>query len=566
MSETSFNLLHEPWIRVLEKSGASSEVSLLEVFTRADEFSQLSGDFETQDISILRLMLAIMHRALLGPQTIEDWRYAWDNREETLALVRDYLTHFEDRFDVRHPSQPFFQVADLRTNKGEWNELSALVQDAPGNAFLTMSRGSGLTSLSWAEASRWLVACHAYDVSGIHSGAVGDPRVKGGKGYGIGTGWAGQLGIIYVVGKNLWQTLLLNLIPADTPNTAAAQADFDRDLPPWEQPQLDQTTAAPDGVDPHGPVECYTWQSRRIRLVGDDDVRAVLICQGDRIRSQNRQTVEPMTAWNYSAAQTKKDKTVIYMPQKFWPHRVIWSGLSALIPQLAGFTKSVSGDQVPQKLPSDTVTFAKRLCREYPDIALMSGSITTLALASMAFGTQDAVYDEWVSDQVLLPEAILQGGAEITAMVNDGLDTTIAVGRTINYFSANLASAAGADPDLATAKGRATEMGYLFEAEGLFRSWLRSVDGSAGAPLVDLQHQLRALALSMAQEILEDVSPSAYRGTDTKMGIMNVGTALGRFYAGLKKVLPDAYLSRDSASLTVSDGDDSPAQISTEND
>ncbi|MDO5727326.1 MAG: type I-E CRISPR-associated protein Cse1/CasA [Bowdeniella nasicola] len=565
MSTGSFNLLHEPWIRVLETSGTTSEVSLLELFSKTDEFAQLSGDFETQDIAILRLLLAIMHRAMLGPRTLDDWRYIWDNRNESLALVRDYLTHFEDRFDVRHPSQPFFQVADLRTKKGEWNELSALVQDAPGNAFLTMSRGRGLSTLTWAQASRWLVACHAYDVSGIHSGAVGDPRVKSGKGYGIGTGWAGQLGIIYVVGRNLWETLLLNLIPADTLNTAAACADIDRDLPPWEKPQQDQTTAAPDGVEPQGPVESYTWQSRRVRLVGEEYVHAVLVCQGDRIRPQNRQTVEPMTAWNYSAAQSRKEKAVIYMPQKFWPHRVIWSGLSALIPQLAGFTKAVSGDQVPQKLPSDTLTFAKRLRREYPDIAHLLGPITTVALASMTFGTQDAVYDEWVSDQVLLPEAILQASPKITAMVSDGLETTIAVGRTINHFSANLASAAGADPDVATATGRSLEMTYLFEAEGLFRTWLSSASEDGGSALVKLQHRLRSLAISMAQETLEGVSPSAYRGTETRMGVMNVGTALGRFYAALKRALPDAE-SNANSSLVVPESHDSPAQISSEHD
>ena len=59
----------------------------------------------------------------------------------------------------------------------------------------------GLERISWAEAARWLVHVHAFDPSGIRSGAVGDPSVKGGKGYPIGPGWTGQVGVVIVEGQ-----------------------------------------------------------------------------------------------------------------------------------------------------------------------------------------------------------------------------------------------------------------------------------------------------------------------------------------------------------------------------
>src|SRR5699024_2697574 len=77
------------------------------------------------------------------------------------------------------------------------------------------------------EAARWLVHCMAFDISGIKSGAVGDPRVKGGKGYPIGIGWSGWLGGLYFEGDTLFQTLMLNTVLSDGPvgGTRACEQD-----------------------------------------------------------------------------------------------------------------------------------------------------------------------------------------------------------------------------------------------------------------------------------------------------------------------------------------------------
>ena len=72
---------------------------------------------------------------------------------------------------------------------------------------------AGISSISVAEAAQMVVHVMAYDYSGIKSGAVGDPRVKGGKGYPTGIGWAGWLGGTLLKGANLKETLLLNYVP-----------------------------------------------------------------------------------------------------------------------------------------------------------------------------------------------------------------------------------------------------------------------------------------------------------------------------------------------------------------
>ena len=59
--EKEFCLLYEPWIRVMKMDGETIEVSLLDVFRYAPELLRLAGELPTQDIAMLRLLLAVLH-------------------------------------------------------------------------------------------------------------------------------------------------------------------------------------------------------------------------------------------------------------------------------------------------------------------------------------------------------------------------------------------------------------------------------------------------------------------------------------------------------------------------
>lgn len=59
--EMEFNLLDEPWIIVKTKANETKTWSILELFEHAHEAQELAGELPTQDIAIMRLLLAIMH-------------------------------------------------------------------------------------------------------------------------------------------------------------------------------------------------------------------------------------------------------------------------------------------------------------------------------------------------------------------------------------------------------------------------------------------------------------------------------------------------------------------------
>ena len=219
MSEdVHFNLVDEPWIRVRDMRGISRELSLWDLFACAGELKCLANDLPTQDIAILRLLLAILQRSL-SPSLDEDddpaevWARLWEAHTLPVEEIHSYLEKWRHRFDLFDPDYPFMQVAGMRTSKDDFSAVTKIIADIPDNEPLfSLVSGKGCESLSFAEATRWLVHVHAYDTAGIKSGVVGDPNAKGGKSYPIGTGWCGNLGGLLLEGTNLHETLILNFI------------------------------------------------------------------------------------------------------------------------------------------------------------------------------------------------------------------------------------------------------------------------------------------------------------------------------------------------------------------
>ena len=55
-----FNLLEEPWIRVRTPDCTLQEVSLTDALLHAHEYAALAGELSTQDVAVLRLLLAVL--------------------------------------------------------------------------------------------------------------------------------------------------------------------------------------------------------------------------------------------------------------------------------------------------------------------------------------------------------------------------------------------------------------------------------------------------------------------------------------------------------------------------
>ncbi|MFG2143995.1 type I-E CRISPR-associated protein Cse1/CasA [Streptomyces sp. NPDC048696] len=511
----TYDLVRMPWLPVQTLDGTVEDVSLLDLFARAGSLRRLVGDVPTQEPALLRLLLAILYDALDGPAEIEDWEELWES-DDPFAQVPGYLEQHRDRFDLFHPERPFYQVTRLRTAKDEVAPLSRIVADVPNGEQLFAMRRPGVDRLSYGEAARWLVHTHAYDTSGIKSALIGDKeRAKAGKVYPLGVGSLGNLGVLFAEGSTLRETLLLNLIALEEarPGANAGGAEG-RDMPVWRQ--SDPLGARPreeksGGPYPLGLRDLYTWQSRRVRLHAEGGaVTGVVLGYGDPLISTIPGALEPMSAWQRSEAQEKKQgRKPVYTPQRHNPDRQAWRGLAALLPARGQPGEAGRPGDPPQRLRSTIATWFSKVITE-SDIDV--GSLIRLRLVGAMYGTQQSVVDEIVDDSVVLPVVALHeenpvyGGAAQDA-AGDAESAVAALGQ----LAGNLARATGTDPGSHVTTARDLGFGTL---DGPYRAWLRAL-ASHPDPVVarqEWQEVVRRHVRRLGRQLVVSASPTAHEG------------------------------------------------------
>ncbi len=512
----SFDLISRPWLPVQYEDGSTGELSLHDVFARAGEVRRLVGDLPTQELALLRLLLAILYdafdeadgRAGGAPAQLEHWVALRD--ADSFEAVAGYLDRYRDRFDLLHPERPFFQVAGLHTQKHEVASLNRIVADVPnGEAFFSMRR-PGVDRLGLAEAARWLVHTHAYDSSGIKSGMEGDARVKGGKVYPQGVGWVGGLGGVFAEGVSLRETLLLNLIPTDE---GILTSEPKADLPVWRRetpPGPGEVEGDPAVPRPAGPRDLYTWQSRRLLLHTEGpDVTGVVLGYGDPLAPANRQKAEPMTGWRRSPAQEKKlGRQLIYLPRQHDPSRAAWRGLASLLyaQQQDGDT---TGRGTDRSRPAGVVRWLALLSTEG---VLPKGSLIRTRLVGAVYGTQQSVVDEVVDDSIALPVVLLHQDRRLHgAVAVDAVADAERAVSALGHLAGNLARASGSEAGPATATARDQGFGAL---DGPYRRWLVDLEEDT-----DLERAravwratVRRIVLGIGRELLDSAGRGAAEG------------------------------------------------------
>lgn len=543
-SSPSFSLITQPWIRCDMADDTVQDLSLRDLFDGEHRVLRIRGDSPTQDYAILRLVLVIVwcahrsDRALADdydPYRFEDWWQEALTRARSGArdeVVLNYLEQHAERFDLLHPSSPFMQVADLDTAKSTRLPARRIVPEAEQDYF-TMRAGGELDSLSLAEAARWTVALQAYDYSGIKSGALGDPRVKGGKGYPIGQGWTGLTGGVVIHGRTLRETLVLN-----TPARLVMASETAADLPVWER-EADGAAQRSSPI-PTGACDLLTWQSRRLRLFVEDGlVTSVLVSNGDKIPEAGANILaDPMTPYRYSINKSKKGLPVFY-PRPHDAEQTVWRCLEPLLVREGVVVDLPGGGKVkgaqPPKAPA-TITSLTESRRE----GLTIEEPLTVELVSVRYGPQAASVAQVVSTSLELPAPILISSNRLltTTVVEAG---RVAREASVRYgrYAGNLLAAAGGDYIYQAT----TAAGLLDALEPAFRSWLVLIDDQdPDASLAVWFRLVERQVLEMAATLLSGAGPKALAGRvvdhNGAQRIVSAGTAFQQLQRDLHALLP----------------------------
>lgn len=545
MTDNIFSLLDEPWVQVVYLNGRPDEISLRQVFSDAPDIKELSGDIPQQKLPLIRLFLAILYRAyrvggINEEQMRELWKEIFSSEHFDMDIVDRYLDKWEDRFFLIG-ERPLFQIPDLEyVGAKPYSPVSEMIADVPKlDKYLFSMRSMEATdSISFAEAGRWLAFMQAFDTAGIKTPVKGNTHINKGKVYApkgmLGTGWLGGIGGLYAEGKNFFETLMLNWVLYDTKYDSERYRLFgnEQDIPVWEQDEVsssdldNQSTFA-------GPVQAMTWQSRRLRLVPNEEgtrIVGVVSCYGDVVAPYNTDGFEKMTAWRKSIPQQKKLGLPAppHMPVMHDASKALWRGLEPIL--------CVKDD-------SDFRPGLVRWLEEIRTEMLDSGdhvlNLVTLHAQGMTYGTQSSVFETGIDDTLSLNTVMFRHDYAGIAAVVDAVKCTDNAVQALVQFVRNLRTSAG-DKSKSTETAEQIRESVYADLDGLFRDRLAAFDES-NDPIEysnDWKDEVHHRLLEAGQSYLEQSPVPVFDEHEAGvMGVMNAARAQLLFRSKLNKEL-----------------------------
>ncbi|MFN8469231.1 MAG: type I-E CRISPR-associated protein Cse1/CasA [Caldilineaceae bacterium] len=304
----TFNLAVEPWIPCIDLTGRVQLLNLPDALCRAHELREISGDSPPVTVAIHRLLLAVLHRAYNGPGSAAEWSNAWEEGRWDEACVRRYVEQWQERFDLFHPTRPFYQgpMDGVATNS-----VKVLIHDAAsghnGTLFNHHLDSQDIT-VPAAQAARNLLTTQSAGLSGTSS--VDENFTAGPCASGV---------LFLVQGSNLFETLSLNWLRYKNDDPLPRLGE---DKPAWEQD--DPFDPAPRL--PRGYLDYLTWHNRRVQLIpevvdGELVVRRVKVVPGLRMDPGIR---DPMKHYNVT-------KEGGYTALRFNEARALWRDSTAIL-------------------------------------------------------------------------------------------------------------------------------------------------------------------------------------------------------------------------------------------
>lgn len=471
MPDREFDLLHEPWIMVMRQSGETEEVSLLALFRRAQDWRGLAGELPTQDVAVLRLLLAILHAVFARQDTqgadapittpdeaLDRWQELWNMGHFPADVVEAYLRKYEERFWLFHPQYPFYQVPELNGRDdifGPFNaaKMNGELAESDHKARLFSSRtGNSKTELTYAEAARWLLYANAY------SETFGKLEAKGKKSKSdpsLGVCWLGKLGLLAACGDNLFETLLLNLVLLKDGGNEL----WGEERPIWEKNQI-VVTERNEIITPNNPSELYTLQSRRLLLHREGTwVVGFSMLSGDFFSKENA-FAEQMTIWTKSLSK-KRNSLMTFNPGHHDPSRQMWRDFSTLV---------VQNDCAHRP---GVINWIARL----KDVEVLSKSHFRFQTASVSYGSMSAVINDVFSDSLSFNAALLTAlGEHWVNRILAEIETTDKLAEQVGWLARSLALAASGDEGVGSEKQKQAKEQAYFLLDAPFRTWLEGID------------------------------------------------------------------------------------------
>jgi len=307
--EISFNLVSAPWIPVVDLDGARRLVGIRDALLEAHRIQRLTTLSPLAEVAVHRLLLAVLHRALDGPRDSIDVAEIYQAGQLPEGPIKSYLERWEHRFDLFHPTHPFYQVPDLPTDRpSPWTRLPPEFASGHNPTLFDHTMDDSPPPASPAEAALALLVHQSFALCGTIQ------RL------GVTSGTDGPLAraaLFLPQGSNLFETLLLNLPPYDG----------EGDQPLWEREPYRRADVEGGRAQAmlSGRTRTYTWMSRAVRLLPEDDGHVRFIAYGPGVRPIESPDLDPMCAYRRKDGQLSPYQ--LPTDRSFW-----WRDFEALLP------------------------------------------------------------------------------------------------------------------------------------------------------------------------------------------------------------------------------------------
>ena len=469
MSDDPFNLLTEPWIPVRPLGSPGLRlVGIREALAQAREFTGIEDASPLQTVAMYRLLLAVLHRALMGPKRLDDVKTWWAQGFPANELDA-YFQKYGPRFEL-FGEQPFMQVADLPLEgfQQSWERLGAEVGGGNTTLLFNTARRTGHipAALTPADAARRLLEHQTFALGGLTkkftTAAIGAPSATS--------------ALIMARGETLHETLCLNLVPY--------MQGTEHDTPPWERAPL---TAADiqrfyPGKDKlaqpvYGLAQGYAWQGRSVRLEREDgnEVRFLAYAEGVP-PDMGKGWRDPMVA-----LRILKDGTPY--PMKLSAERLFWRDFEAVVPSHARQTYLDQHDKA-RTSPGSPPLVLEHATELYDRLERTGTPIPLLVFGQI---NDQGKIEMWRAESYTLPTSARQDTVYqfIPEALDRARDTRDALSHALRGLASRLLSAGGREAhkdDISKlARSLGAEQLYWSRLEDSFRAFLQGISSDSEA-------------------------------------------------------------------------------------
>ena len=311
-TKLKFNLLHEPWLPVVDLHGVTRDVSLTELISDADQLGGITHEDPLVVIAAYRFVLAFLHRALEGPEETEEVA-EWFEDGFPSDKIDEYSKRWENRFDLFDGDHPFGQHPGLPKDK--WNDHWSRLPAARGSfntnflySYDLRDKADNADPTSPREAVLQLMAHQHFALGGLTKRFVTSAKASP----------FATACLTLVIGGNLRETLCLNLI---TYNERRNQ-----EKPHWEAEPASLRALERGAVKPvQGLTESYTWAARSILLLPDEDGRITRMTYAEGFNPGDSSYDDPMVC------QILNQKGELYA-LGYREDRGLWRDLHSFVP------------------------------------------------------------------------------------------------------------------------------------------------------------------------------------------------------------------------------------------